>query len=90
MVGQEAGAITPFPTIPLRACSICSQYSVGTFHLAPWMGRTEGLVLMVYIPDMLPMVSKELGKAHFKETMYWATAVEGGVIVTLGFYGFEG
>ena len=49
----------------------------------------EGSVLMVYFPDMLPMVSKEPGKACFKVTMSWATVVEGGVS-HFGFYGFEG
>ena len=40
-------------------------------------------VLMVYIPDMLPMVSNELGKACFKAIMSQTWAVEQGE-VTLG------
>ena len=49
----------------------------------------EGSVLMVYVPDMLPIVLNELGKAHFKATMSWAAAVEGGVSVNLGFRGLR-
>ena len=49
----------------------------------------EGSVLMVYIPDMLPMVLKESGKAGFKVTMSWTTAVEGDISVTLDFMGLN-
>ena len=42
---------------------------------------------MVYVLYMLPVVSKEPGKAHFKTTMY--TAVEGGVIVASGLMGLR-
>ena len=35
-----------------------------------------GSVLMVYIPDMLSMVSKGLGKAHFNCIISWTWAVE--------------
>ena len=34
------------------------------------------MVLMVWVPDMLPMVSKELGKAHFNAIMSWTMDVE--------------
>ena len=49
----------------------------------------ERSVLMVYVPDMLPIVSNELGKAHFKMTMSWDAAVDGSVSVDLGLRGFE-
>ena len=45
--------------------------------------------MMVYIPDMLPMASKELQKTHFKVTMSWATSVEEGSRVSLGFGGLR-
>ena len=40
---------------------ISSLYSMGTFHLPCWTGRTEGSVLMLYSPNMSPMQSKQLG-----------------------------
>ena len=46
-------------------------------------GEKLGSVLMVYIPDMLPMVLKELGKACFSAIVFWTWAVEEGE-VTLG------
>ena len=48
----------------------------------------EGLVLMVYVPGMLPIVSKRLGKACFRAMMSWAAAV-GGVAASawLGLWG---
>ena len=49
----------------------------------------EGRVLMVYVPGKLPMVSKELGKAHFKVMISLAAAAEGGGIVTSGFGGLR-
>ena len=49
----------------------------------------EGSVLMVYFLDTLPMVSKELGKTHFKATMSQTTEVEGGAIVTSGLLGLR-
>ena len=40
---------------------------------------------MLYVPDMLPMESNELGKAHFMALISWATAVDGvDVSVRLG------
>ena len=40
------------------------------------------LVLMAKVLDMLPIVSKESGMAHFKAMMSWTIAVEGGVVTT--------
>ena len=74
-VDWETEAITPCSTMSSKVHLICSWYSVGTFCLACWTGRKEGSVLMVYVPDMLYMVSKEPGKANFKVTISWATAV---------------
>ena len=69
LVVWETGAMTPLSTMSLRACSICSQYSMGTFHWACWTGAMEGSLLMVYIQDILSMVSKEPGQACFKVMM---------------------
>ena len=88
-IGWETGATAPLLTISLRVCSVCSWYSMDTFHCECWTGRMEGSVLMVCILDMLPVVSKEPGNAHFKVTMSWATAVEEGVKSHLGFNGFK-
>ena len=88
LVGLETEAIAPLLTISSRVHSLCSQYCMGTFYQVCWTGRMEGSVLMVYILNMLPMVSKELGKAHSK-MMPWATMVEGGVVVTLGLLGLR-
>ena len=50
----------------------------------------EESVLIVHVPDMLLIVSNELGKAHFKVMMSWATVVEGlDVSVTLGLRGLS-
>ena len=49
----------------------------------------EGQVLMVYVPDMLPIVLNELGKAQFKVIISQATAMEGGASVHLGFRGLR-
>ena len=73
-------AITPLLTTSSRVHSICSQYSVGTFCQACWTGVTEGLVLMVWVSEVLPMVLKEFGKAHFKATMSQTMAVEVGEV----------
>ena len=80
LVGQETGAITPLVTMSLRVHSIYSQYSMGIFLLAFWTRGTEGSVLMLYVPGMLPTVSNEPRKAHFRAMMSWATTV-GGVSV---------
>ena len=79
----------PLSTMSLRVHSICSWYSMGTFLWACWTGRMEGSILMVYVPDMLPIVLNELGKAHFKVMMSWATGVTGGVSVNLGLMGLR-
>ena len=75
-VGWETGAMTPLVTMSLSVFLICSQYSMGTLHWACCVGRMLGSVLMVYVQAMLPMVSKELGKAHFNAIMSQTWAVE--------------
>ena len=67
--------MTPFVTMSLSVHSICSQYSMGTFCQACCPGGMKGSVLMVYVLRMLPMVSKELGKACFNTIMSWTSAV---------------
>ena len=48
------------------------------------MGGMEVLVLMLYVPDMLPMVSNEPENDCFKATKSWAVVVNGvGISVTL-------
>ena len=44
---------------------------------------------MVYVLDMLPIVSDEQGKVCFKVMMSWAAAVDGGVLVSLGLRGLS-
>ena len=52
--------------------------------------RKVGLVLMLYVPGMLPIMSDELGKAHFRATVSWATAVVGvDVLARLGVRGLR-
>ena len=36
-------------------------------------------VWMVYVPVILPMISKEVGKAFMSEMMSWAASVVGGI-----------
>ena len=48
------------------------------------LGGTEGLALMVYVLDILSIVSNKLGKAYFKAMMSWATTVDGSVSLTWG------
>ena len=62
---------------------------MGTCSWVCCTGRMEGSVLMVYVPGMLPMLLKELGKAHFKVTISWATAAEWESIAVLGFGGLR-
>ena len=71
----ETGVMIPLLTMSLRVCSICSWYSMGTLHWACCTGGMEGLLLMVYVPGMLPMVSKELGNACFNVIMSRTWAV---------------
>ena len=59
---------------------MCSQYSMGTLLKACWMGRMLRSVLIVFIQDMLPMVSKGLGKACFNAIMSQTWAVEQGEV----------
>ena len=75
-VGQETSMMTPLVTMSSSVFLICSQYSLGTLHQACYTGRMLGSVLMVYVPDMLPMVCKELGKACFNAIMSKTWAVE--------------
>ena len=48
------------PSLP-ALFMISSLYSIGTFYLSCWTGRTVGSVLMSYSPDMSPMQLKLLG-----------------------------
>ena len=79
-IGQETGAMTPLVTMSSSVFSICSQYSMGTLQWVCCMGRPLGSVLMVYIPDMLPVVSKELGNACFNAFMSETWAVKQGEV----------
>ena len=73
-----------------RVQSICSSYFMGTFLWACWTLGREGLVLMVYMPGMLPIVSHEPGKSHFRATMLQATTVSGmGASARLGVGGLR-
>ena len=73
MMGSEHGQvgrfITSSVTISYGVHSICSWYSMGTFLLVCWIGGMEGLVLMVYVPDMVSIVLNEPGKVHLKVMM---------------------
>ena len=72
--------LTPLATMSLSVHSICSKYSMGTFCQACCTGGTEGSVLMVLVPGMLPMVSKELGNACFNAIMSQTWAVVQGEV----------
>ena len=61
LVDQETGAMSPLATMSLRVHSICSQYSMGTFHQVCCTGgygkvSPDGVGL-----GILPMVSKSWG-----------------------------
>ena len=60
-VGSVCFAMMPWRTISFSSFLISALCSIGTFHLPCCMGGMLGLVLMSYSPDMLPILSKELG-----------------------------
>ena len=53
-------------TISANSFSISSLYSMGTFRLPCWTGRTVGSVLMSYSPCMSPMQLKLLGNKAWR------------------------
>ena len=81
-VSWKTGGITPLPTMLLRVCLICSQYSMDTFCQVCWTGVMVRSVLIKYVPDMLPIVSKESGKACFKVMMSLTISVEVGIVTS--------
>ena len=60
-VGSVCLVMIPWQTISPSSFSISSLYSMGTFHLPCWTGRTVRSVFMSYCPDMSLMQSKLLG-----------------------------
>ena len=54
----------------------------GYLNWVYWMWGTFGLVHIVYIVGIDMMVSKDHGKAFFRDTMLWASTVVGGAIST--------